>query len=404
MYNTSVLRFVGVASRLGDGRIPALLAAAFAIFGVVWGVWAVLLADLVRVLDLGPSQVGLALMTASLVAIPVMLAGGRLANAIGLRTMLLAGAVLLAASFVALASVAALRPFIAVLVVLGAGSGLYDLAINTVAVRHEQVTGALVLTPLHACFSGGGVVGALGAGALISGGFPFRYLYLLVGGALLIVALLSLGLSSQTVARVQSDFPPAGWYRPYRNALVLLLALAVALGFLGESAMEGWSAIYLRNALGLTALVGGTGVAAYHAAMTTGRLAATGLVARFGPWNVLLWAGAAASISTLVALATTIPYVIIVGFVGVGLSLAAVAPTALSIAGQSAPNRAAEASSIVITFGYAGFLIGPPLVGLLADGFGLRMALGAIALAGLAITLVARAAARGTQPVSVPRH
>ncbi len=69
----------------------------------------------------------------------------------------------------------------------------------------------------------------------------------------------------------------------------------------------------------------------------------------------------------------------------VGLALAAIAPVAFSVAGDLAPDRAGSAVSVVTTFGYGGFLLGPPLVGGLAEVVGLRGALGLIVLAGLSV-------------------
>ena len=69
----------------------------------------------------------------------------------------------------------------------------------------------------------------------------------------------------------------------------------------------------------------------------------------------------------------------------VGLALAAVAPLAFSVAGDLVPERAGSAVAVVTTFGYGGFLLGPPLVGGLAEAISLRAALGIIAVAGVAV-------------------
>ena len=72
----------------------------------------------------------------------------------------------------------------------------------------------------------------------------------------------------------------------------------------------------------------------------------------------------------------------------VGLALAAVAPLAFSVAGETVPDRAGSAVSVVTTFGYGGFLLGPPLVGGLAEVAGLRSVLGVVAAAGFAVFLL----------------
>ncbi len=71
-----------------------------------------------------------------------------------------------------------------------------------------------------------------------------------------------------------------------------------------------------------------------------------------------------------------------------GLALSAVVPIAFSVAGDLAPGRAGGAISVVTTLGYGGFLVGPVLVGGLAELLGLRAALGAIVVAGIAIFIL----------------
>ncbi len=96
-------------------------------------------------------------------------------------------------------------------------------------------------------------------------------------------------------------------------------------------------------------------------------------------------AGLLAAAGMAFALATTLPILVVGGFLLVGLAVSGVAPVAFSVAGDLAPERAGAAISVMTTFGYGGFLLGPPLVGGLAELIGLRFALGTIALAGLAV-------------------
>lgn len=82
------------------------------------------------------------------------------------------------------------------------------------------------------------------------------------------------------------------------------------------------------------------------------------------------------------SLATREPFVVVAGFLVVGLALSAVVPIAFSVAGDLAPGRAGAAISFITTLSYGGFLLGPVIVGGLAELVGLRLALGTIAVAG----------------------
>jgi MFS family permease len=110
----------------------------------------------------------------------------------------------------------------------------------------------------------------------------------------------------------------------------------------------------------------------------------------------LVCAGLLTAAGMALALVTREPALVVGGFLVVGLALSSVAPIAFSVAGDVAPGGTGAAVSVVTTLGYGGFLLGPVLVGGLAEVLGLRAALLTIALAGIAIALLgARVAPEG---------
>jgi len=239
------------------------------------------------------------------------------------------------------------------------------------------------MTVLHAAFSAGGVAGALSAGALLSAGVDYRHVYL---GSLL-------PLGAVILAVATTRFPPPG-ERPentvetgelWRSLPLIFIAVIATLALLSEGEMEHWSGIYLRLTLGLSALLGGSGVAVFYGAMAVGRLGAAFVIGRFGNRRTLQGAGLLTAGGMALALATREPLLVIAGFLLVGLALSAVVPIAFSAAGDLAPERAGAAISVVTTLGYGGFLLGPVIVGGLAEILGLRIALGIIMLSGLLI-------------------
>ncbi len=181
----------------------------------------------------------------------------------------------------------------------------------------------------------------------------------------------------------------------FRSVPLFLIAVVAALGLLSEGQMGNWSGIYLRDSLGTGALLGGSGVAVFYAAMAIGRLGIGRVVRSVGNRRTLMASGLLVAFGMVLAVATELPALAVGGLLLVGLAMAGVVPLAYSVAGDLAPERAASAVSVVSTFGYGGFLLGPPLVGGLAELVGLRAALGTIALAGLAnLVLSARTTAK----------
>jgi MFS family permease len=382
-------------------RLLALELSAFGFFGLFWGSFAVLLADLSGALGLSPGPLGVALFAGAGASIASMAALGWSSDRLGRRPFLILTVLAFGVGISGLALSGSYAALLATLVVLYSFSGLYDVGINAVAVDLERMSGRRLMSYLHAGFSGGAMAGALGAGALLQAGVDYRlvYLALLLPLIALVAAFAAARFPQPGAEGTGEERPPdgatpasvseaksgMGRWDLYRRRPLLLVAAIACLALLAEGEMEHWSGIYLRNTLGLAAIVGGSGVAVFYGAMAAGRLASGWFVGRVGNRSTLLVSGALAAGGMLAALATTVPVLVVGGFVVVGLALAAVAPLAFSVAGEMVPERAGSAISVVTTFGYGGFLLGPPLVGGLAEVAGLRIALGIIAAAGLAI-------------------
>ncbi len=248
--------------RLKSLVFPTLLGA-FGFFGFFWGTFAVLLADLSGALGLSPGPLGLALFVGAAASILAMATLGWTADRLGRRAFLVVCGCATGLGIAALAAAGGYAALLAALIFLYAASGLYDVGINAVAVDLERTTGRRFMAVLHAAFSGGGVLGALCAGALLTAGAGYRLVYLvpLLPLAVVILAVLAIHFPSP-------EGRPEGGEREgvlglWRSLPLLLLAAIATLGLLSEGEMEHWSGVYLRQTLGLSALLGGSGVAVF---------------------------------------------------------------------------------------------------------------------------------------------
>jgi MFS family permease len=377
--------------------LPVLLGA-FGFFGLFWGSFAVLLADLSRALTLSPGPLGFALFVGAAASILAMALLGWTTDRLGRRPFLVLSGGAFGVGIVALSAAGNYVSLLAALAILYAASGLYDVGINAAAVDLERAAGHRIMAVLHATFSAGGVAGALSAGAFLSAGVGFRYVYLAVLAPLAVVILAVSITRFPTSTELSGDGEKIGRFELYRSSPLLLVAFIATLGLLSEGEMEHWSGIYLRQTLELSALLGASGIAVFHAAMAVGRLGTSWTVALFGNRRTLLGAGLLAAVGMVLALATLQPVLVVAGFLVVGLALSAVVPVAFSVAGDLAPGRAGGAISVVTTLGYGGFLLGPVLVGGLAEILGLRVALGTIAAAGALIFTLSLRLAASDQP------
>ena len=150
---------------------------------------------------------------------------------------------------------------------------------------------------------------------------------------------------------------------------------------LAEGAMGDWSAVYLHDDLGAPPALAGAAFAAFSLAMAVGRFSGDALAAGLGPARLLRLSGGLAAVGLAAGLVVGSPAAAIAGASLVGLGLANAVPMVFGAAGRIPGIPAGPGLAAVATTGYAGFLAGPPAIGLVADALGLPAALGLVALA-----------------------
>lgn len=356
---------------------------AFAAFGVLWGVWQALLPELAGRWELSTGPLGVILTAGFAVSLPIMLGTGRALDRLGPGPTIAIPAAAMASALVVVGASGDIAVLVAGIVLLAAASGAYDVAINGAAMADEGWSRPARMTMLHAAFSAGGLAGALAGGLAASADVALGAMYLGVALAMLTAAALTLSTSWAATRRER------GVPRVIAVAMLPLAAIA-ALAFLTEGSMETWSAIYLRDGLGAAAFIGALGPASFHAAMLAGRLFGAAVAGALGPRATLLVAGLMIVGGMAVALVVTAPAAAIPGMAIAALGASFVVPVVVSVAARRAGPHAGRAASYVLTLGYAGFLVGPSLVGLAGEVVGLRLALVVVPVAGAMVALGSR--------------
>lgn len=119
-----------------------------------------------------------------------------------------------------------------------------------------------------------------------------------------------------------------------------------------------------------------------------GRLGTAGVLRFVRRLTLLRIAGVVGAVGMALSLATTWPPLILCGFLLVGLAFSGIVPVTLSLISILAPDHAGRATAAVMTVAYAGFLVGPPLIGGLAEAVSLRVALATLILTGSTIAVL----------------
>jgi predicted MFS family arabinose efflux permease len=266
------------------------------------------------------------------------------------------------------------------LVVFGAGNGAMDVSMNAHGVAVERALGRPIMSSLHACWSFGGLVGAGGVAAAAALGVDPR-----VEGACAALALwvvVSLATSRLGGASVHGEPGTAGFALPSRS--VLLIGALCFLVMTTEGAVADWAGIYLTGVTDASRAASAVGFAGFSLGMAVARLGGDGLVERYSRRSVLVGGAALAAVSLAILLAAGQAAVAVIAFVLVGVGVANAVPLLFSAAGRVPP--AGPSLAAVFTIGYLGFILGPPVIGVLADALTLTAAL---ALVCAALVLVA---------------
>ena len=353
-----------MSERVGPRKAPTL--AAFVALGLFWGAWASVLPSVQVAVGLSKGTLGFALLFVTLAAIPTMLfVAGPLIDRFGVRAVTVT-----CATFAAAATLPGLATSLGVLIVTlaltGAAAGAMDVSMNASAARIEADRGERLMPLAHGLYSVGVLVGAVGAGLARGAGAGREPILLVVSGLIALVALWTVTDSGPVSA------PDAHGFRFAR--FVIVIGLVGAAAFVVEGGIESWSALFLERQLHAQPAVSGLGPGIFGASMALGRF--YGQATRFGDRTLLAGGAAVAVLGCLLAASAPNAPLALVGFALGGAGISLNAPVVFGAAGRVSAGAVAS----VTTLGYVGLLIGPPLVGGVAQAVSLRASFVVLAL------------------------
>ena len=380
----------------------ALLLSYFALFGITFGAQGVIWADLVSELSLSKGIFGTAQLSAPLISIIILLQAEPLCNRFGKKVLALVGLVSLGIAIAWMSWADGLWPLVGSLALSGAGFGLIETSANSATLDWEDATGRKVMNFMHAGFSGGAVLGALLAAAMLRGGLNYHQVLLAVALIPFLIFAITIPIHYAPVeaAADAAPGPGAALRLLFSSRLIIALAIICLISTIGESVANNWLAIYLSDLGAPVALVGAT-FALFNITMLIGRLGNATLVARFGERLSLIVAGICMFVAGIILVATTLIAPIVIAFALLGIAVAGAIPTVLSATARIAPGKSGSVTGAIMSVAYLSFIICPPLIGWAAEIVSLRAALLIIAIIGIAQLALARSI---PQTLEAPSH
>lgn len=368
-------------------RARLAVSSVFFVVGFAFASWAARVPAIRDGLHLSDGQLALALLGlngGAMLSLPI--AGGLVAR-LGSRTQTVASLAVYLTALPLLALAPSLPLLAAALLLFAAGNSGVDVAMNAQGVLVERAYGRPVLGGFHAMFSLGGLAGAGASALLASAGIGVTahftavavVLVVLVAGAA--TALLPDGVRNGTAER-----PPV-FALPTRAQW--LPGVICFCAMFGEGIVNDWAAVYLHDITGATPGMAAAGFAVFSAFMVIGRLCADRARDRLGTVGLLLTCGTTAAAGAVLLVAVPVRASSLAGCALLGLGLAAIVPVVFAYAAPKDPGRSGPAIAAVSAVGYTGFLAGPPLIGGIAQGTGLRPAMLVLPLVMLTMTFLA---------------
>jgi len=425
-------------------RAALATALVFATNGFLLGSWVARLPATRDRLGASAAELGLVLLAPGIGSLLSMPFSGRWCRRFGSRLVVAATTVAASAVLAALAVVPNLVALGVALFVWGAFYGSWDVAMNVHGSAVEQRAGREWMPRYHACWSVGGIAGAALGALAAHAGAPLVLHFAAVAVACTVLVMVALRSfvedRAQGTEATQADpgapqppdpepgppegetsrkrdLAPPGVHNPGRarpgrgrarrgrvlTGRLLLVGVVTLCATTLEGAAADWLALFLTDERGATASLAAFGYAVFAVAMAAGRFSGTAVAERLGRDGAVRVGGL---VSFAGVLLTVLGPGLAAAYAGAALwalGVCLVFPAAVS-AGGEAPDRPADAIAAVTTIGYGGFLLGPPLIGLLADRVGLGRALLVLLVlaAGIATLAPAVRSRRPPAPASQP--
>ncbi|MEO6837186.1 MAG: MFS transporter [Ginsengibacter sp.] len=358
----------------------------FFIAGLTFSTWASRIPAIKYKLHLSDAGLGgvlFALPAGLMVSLPF---SGWLVSRFGSRPMLVIGSILYPLILVTMALSSSVIQLSLSLFFFGMAGNLINIAMNTQAVSVELLYGRSVMASFHGLWSlagfSGALIGTLFVSKDLSPVIHFSFVCIL---AILMVLLSYKSTIPHDVGNKQSQ---KVFVKPDNK--LLLLGLIAFCCLLCEGAMSDWSGVYFKNIVQSPPSLVTLGYVAFTATMALGRFMGDKLVTKFGVKRMLQLSGV--MITTGLLTAVIFPYLLTatIGFLFVGFGVSSVVPIVYGLAGKSTTMSAGAALAAVSTIGFLGFLIGPPLIGFIAQAVSLRWSFTLIGILGFGTAVLAR--------------
>lgn len=362
--------------------------AMFALNGALYGIWAARIPAMAQRHGLDKGDLGWLLLLLAAGAITAFPLAGRFADRYGAAPITLR----IAVAYTGALCLTALAPNTATLAfalfLFGAAHGAMDVAMNTWAGEAERYIGRPVMSSFHAMFSLGAGLGAASGFVAEQQGIGIPVHFIVVGVLVTIVCMAVANINWTSVKQTNVGDTPLF---PMPKGPLVAVGFIAFCSSMGEGAMVDWSALLLIETASVTPAKAALGYTVFSVTMVVVRLMGDQATRAFGPTPTARFAGVIATAGAVCAVLSSSYGLTLAGFALMGVGYAVIMPLAFSRAAADPFLPPGTAIASVSTLGYGGLLLGPPLIGFVADATSLRTGFAILAVLAALIIVLAHA-------------
>lgn len=259
-----------------------------------------------------------------------------------------------------------------------------NISVNTQAVGVEHLYKRTIMASFHGVWSLAGFTGAAIGTLMIGLGISPLIHFMIIA-----ILTISISLIAQSKAIEKDDNKAGSTFFAKPDLVLFKLGLIAFCCMAAEGTMFDWSGVYFQKAVQAPEKLITLGYLLFMGSMAGGRFISDRLTQHFGIKKILQASGVFIATGLLISVAFPFVLTASIGFMMVGLGVSSVIPLVYSAAGRSATMNPGVALAAVSTIGFIGFLLGPPLIGTIAQMASLRWSFALIACLGLGISYLA---------------
>lgn len=361
------------------------LGALFFFMGICFASWAARIPDIQAKFQLSEGELGtllLCLPIGSMLGLPI---AGWSVHHYGSRIVILICSFAYALTLPLIGLAPSPWVIVPVLMIFGMLGNIMNISLNTQALGLEDQLGKSILASFHGLWSMAGFTGAgLGAGMIFLQFSPAAHY-----GVVTLVSVVIILFSQKFVINDKREKDGAGGLvlkKP--DQLLLRVGLISFLGMMAEGCMFDWSGVYFKKIVAAEPALVSVGYVCFMGAMASGRFVTDKATNRYGKLPVLQVSGILIFLGLVLAVLFPSLFTAGLGFLLVGFGVASIVPVSYGIAGRSKLYSPSVALALVSTLSFFGFLVGPPVIGFIAEAFNLKISFALIAFNGIGILLL----------------